>query len=179
MQLQALCALFWVSCVFIIKRKGLWRDISVIWGEVNFHHLFLFLYGLWFAMEVPFFPLRYCLGGGGGGGAQTFFPDIPLSLTLSHTCFTGQLWQLWDIFCPWLTFLLVEGTPSLRLWPSESRYIFPSEFSILSDFLAQDSPSLQGFPAFFIKPRVRFLGNRGCPWDAVICSLGYDLNKGV
>ena len=26
-----------------------------------------------------------------------------------------------------------------------------------------DSPSLQRFPAFFIKPKFRFLGNRGCP----------------
>ena len=31
----------------------------------------------------------------------------------------------------------------------------------------------------FIKPTVRFLGDGGCPWDAVIWSLGYVLNKEV
>ena len=36
---------------------------------------------LGFVIAVPFFPFRYCLG------AQTFFPDI--FLTLSHTCFIG------------------------------------------------------------------------------------------
>ena len=88
-------------------------------------------------------------------------------------------WQLWDIFCPWLTFLLVEESTGLRLWFSESRQTFPSEFSTLSDSLVQGSPSFQGFPAFFVKSRVWFLGNGGCPWDAVICGLGYVFNKGL
>ena len=48
-----------------------------------------------------------------------------------------------------------------------------NESSTLSNSLAQGLPSLQGFPAFFITPKVRFLGDSGCPWYAVICSLGY------
>ena len=63
-------------------------------------------------------------------------------------------WQLWYIFRPRLTFLLVEESPSLCRWPSESRYGFPSPFSTLWNSLVQGLPSLQGFSAFFfIKPR--------------------------
>ena len=80
-------------------------------------------------------------------------------------------WQLRYIFCPWLAFRLVEESPSLRLWPSQSRYGFSSQCSTVSNFLGQGPPSLQGFPAFFIKPGVWFLGDGGCPWDAVICGL--------
>ena len=89
----------------ISQLKGFIVDFSVIRGEVNFHHLFLLLYGLECSTVV-----------GGGGvickccsmlvsnifgvcvgstilsiqillGAHTFFPDI--FLTLSHTCFIG------------------------------------------------------------------------------------------
>ena len=86
-------------------------------------------------------------------------------------------WQIWDIFCPWLTFLLVEESTGLCLRLSESRQSFSSEFSTLLDSLVQGLPSFQGFPAFFIKPRVWFLGNGGCPWDAVIFGLDYVFDK--
>ena len=111
------------------------------------------------------------------GRADVFARYFPHSIT--HMLYRSFSWQLWYIFCPWLAFLLVEESPSLRLWPSESRYGFPSQCSTVSNSLVQGLPSLQGFPAFFIKPGVWFLGDGGCPWDAVICGLGYMLNKGV
>ena len=101
-------------------------------------------------MVVSFFPFRYCLGG------QMFLLNI--FLTLSHTLYRSLNWQLWYIFCPWLAFVLVEESPSLRLWPSERRYAFPSRSPTLSSSLVQGPPSLQGFPAFFIKPGFDFLG---------------------
>ena len=99
-------------------------------------------------MAVPFYPFRYSLGG------QTFLPDI--FHTIPNMLNRSICWQLWDILCPWLALLLTEESTSLSLWPSESRSSFPSEFSTFSGSLVQVSPSLQGFPAFFIKPRVWF-----------------------
>ena len=51
--------------------------------------------------------------------------------------------------------------------------------SALKMSLAIQEGSSLIFPAFFIKPGVWFLGDGGCPWDAVVCGLGYLLDKGV
>ena len=96
------------------QSEGFVVQIGVVWVEVNFDPLLLFLYGLecstlvgrggvvceyccvfvsnifWSVMVVPFFPFRDCLGG------QIFLPDI--FLTLSHTCFIGVLADSFDTY---------------------------------------------------------------------------------
>ena len=178
----------------ISQSEGFVVDFGVVGDEVNFD--LLLLYGLECSTVVGrggvvceyccvFVSNIFWVGDGSTilsiqillGRADVFERYFPHSIP--PMLYRSFSWQLWYILFPWLAFLLVEESPSLRLWPSESRYGFPSQCSTVSNSLAQGLPNLQGFLAFFIKPWVWFLGDGGCPWDADIWVLGYVLDKGV
>ena len=180
----------------ISQSEGFVVDFGVVWGEVNFDTLLLLLYGLECSTVVGrggvvceyccvFFSNIFWVGDGSTilsieillGRADVFARYFPHSIP--DMLYRSFSWQLWYIFCPWLAFLLVEESPSLRLWPSESRYGFPLNSRLCRTLLSRallafrasgHSSSHQGF---------RFLGDGGCPWDALICGLGYVLDKGV
>ena len=93
---------------------------------------------------------------------------------------------------PWLIFFIVQLTTLIHILPMTGvsfgwRVAEPSPVTFWKQIwfplsvldCVQGPPSLQGFPAFFIKPWVWFLGDGGCPWYAVICGLGYVLDKWV
>ena len=143
----------------ISQSEGFVVDFSVVWGEVNFDPLLLILYGLECSTVVGrggvvceyccvFFGNIFWVGDGSAilsieillGRADVFARNFPHFIP--DMLYRSFSWQLWYIFCPWLAFLLVEESPSLRLWPSESRYGFPSQFSTVSNSLDQGPPSL-------------------------------------
>ena len=88
----------------ISQSERLVVNFSVIWGEVNFVLLLLLFYGLECSTVV------------GRGGI------VCKCCCMLDGCIG---WQLWDIFCPWLTFLLVEESTDFlkadRLSPLNSR----------------------------------------------------------
>ena len=113
----------------ISQSEGFIVDFSVLRGEVNFHHLFLLLYGLecstivggWVVIcgcrSMPISNIFGVCDGSSIFSIQILFwgadycPDI--FLTLSYMLYRSISRQLWDIFCPWLTFLLVDKA---RFW---------------------------------------------------------------
>ena len=113
-------------------------DLSVVWREVNFHLLLLHFNGLecstvvgggGVVCECCRMLISNIFGIGNGstmlsiqillGRAGIFARYLPHSIP--YMLNRGVCWQLWDILCPRLAFLLVEESPSLCLWPSESR----------------------------------------------------------
>ena len=73
-------------------------------------------------------------------------------------------WQVWYLFCPWLAFLVVEESPSLRLWPSESRYGFPCNSRLCRTLLSRA-------PLAFRASR-HSLSNQGFDFLGMVVALG-------
>ena len=121
------------------QSEGFIVDFSVIRGEVNFHHIFLLLYGLEFSTvmgrggvicECRSMLVSNIFGVCDGstilsiqillGGADIFPRYFPHPIP--YILYRNIGWQFWDIFCPWLTFLLVEETPR----PGFASFVIPN-----------------------------------------------------
>ena len=138
----------------ISQSKRLVVNFSVVWGGVNFVLLLLLFYGLECSTVVGrggvvckccciFISNIFRVGDGSTilpiwvllGRSDIFTRYFPHSIPhMLHGCIS---WQLWDICCPWLTFLLVEESTGLRLRFSESRQTFPSNSRLCRTLLAR------------------------------------------
>ena len=109
----------------ISQSEGFVVDFSIVWGEVNFHCLFLSLYGLECSIVLDrgvvcecccmlvsnifgvcdgkaILPIQIFLG-----RANIFTRHLPHSIPCMLNMSIS--WHLWDIFCPRLTFLWLRS----------------------------------------------------------------------
>ena len=136
----------------ISQSEGFVVNFSVVWGEVNFALLLLLLYGLecstvvgrgwvgsewccmfisnifWISDGGTILPSYILLGRGGKYFCQIFPQCIPYRLDGSIS------WQLRDILCPWLTFLLVEESSSMQIWCCCLAVFFVRWWQVVSPF---------------------------------------------
>ena len=102
-------------------------------------------------MAVPLFPFRYCLG-----GAKIFPRHFPHPIP--YILYRSVGWQLWDIFCPWLTFFWLKRRRAFTCHLLKADRVSPLSSWLCRTLLSQTRLAFRASPHSSSNQGFDFLG---------------------